>query len=350
MIQAIQGSQNPLNKNIKILILKNKALGDAVISLGSIQYLKTLFNKSNLTLIYGVPQWIYPLFKHVTTDCEKIIPLTWDSALRNIAQSCDLILELHQSSFGKKFFGSIFSLGLKSKYFFHNHHKKFETIIINQGKPLPAIQRDIEGVWSILRHLNMTNLSCPSPSEFLNFPPRLIPQGLSTIQKKPQIILGVVASRKTKNWPFHYFEQLCHFIKKNYPHFEIIAPLSPKPEDQNLTSIISQFARPVTLPLEELPQLFSESSAYIGNDTGLKHLAVATGLPTLTFFGPDGPHEWHPYDQKKHPYLFCEPLPCRTRQSHFCGLSTCSHHICLEAITPAIAELYLPQILGPIHK
>jgi ADP-heptose:LPS heptosyltransferase len=47
------------------------------------------------------------------------------------------------------------------------------------------------------------------------------------------------------------------------------------------------------LRLEELPGVLSHLAVLVTIDSGLKHLAVALGTPTVTLFGPTSPLEWH---------------------------------------------------------
>jgi len=43
--------------------------------------------------------------------------------------------------------------------------------------------------------------------------------------------------------------------------------------------------------------ILAQSQLFVGNDSGLGHIAAATGIPTVTLFGPGDParyHPWHP--------------------------------------------------------
>ena len=43
--------------------------------------------------------------------------------------------------------------------------------------------------------------------------------------------------------------------------------------------------------------ILAQSQLFIGNDSGLGHIAAAAGTPTVTVFGPGDParyHPWHP--------------------------------------------------------
>lgn len=56
-------------------------------------------------------------------------------------------------------------------------------------------------------------------------------------------------------------------------------------------------ARPLTadnLPLTQLAAVLKTSNAYLGNDSGISHLAASLNLPTVALFGPTNPAIWGP--------------------------------------------------------
>ena len=48
------------------------------------------------------------------------------------------------------------------------------------------------------------------------------------------------------------------------------------------------------LALEELAGVLASASLYLGNDSGVTHLAAAVGAPTIAVFGPTDPVIWAP--------------------------------------------------------
>ena len=48
------------------------------------------------------------------------------------------------------------------------------------------------------------------------------------------------------------------------------------------------------LPLPTLAALLSRASLFIGHDSGITHLAAASGAPVLALFGPTDPEIWAP--------------------------------------------------------
>ena len=311
----------------KILIFKNRALGDAIISLGAVQYLRK--NMPDVEIIYGVPSWVYPLFSKLETSADKVVPInlkdfsSWlemYGTLKSFAP--DIILELFQSGRGKKFCSLYQMVNSQTIYYGNNHHLDDGTYKKSN------IQRDMDGIKNHLPEI-------PTDS-YLNFCPTVSLK--DSVNKTNTIIFGIVATRETKLWPIKHYHELANILVKNIPGINIKIPVSGNTFDQRLKrdflslGNISQVSFLET-SLEELPEEIAAAKAYIGNDTGIKHLAIALGLSSFSFFGPEPPVEWHPYDQEKHPYFYIEGLECRTRDAHFCGLSTCESMVCLNQIT-----------------
>lgn len=296
--------------------------------LSGVQYLKSIHPDWKIT--YAVPKWVLPLYSKVETAADHIVAieegLKYFSDLLTIHP--DAIHEMHQSgSTGK--LNTTYSLLKCVPYTFHNHHYKGESKIKDQGKPVAAIQRDLNGI-----HAFWGDGREPS---FLDFPPII---KTKTTNKKNRVIIGAVATRETKMWPFEYVRNLAKSLMSK--GIEVAIPVAP---NDHLVKHALHGLPLVEFPLSELPDFFSESALYVGNDTGIKHLAVAVGIPTLTFFGPESPNEWHPYDSKKHPYFFIDKLECRTRTAHYCGLVTCDSMICLNQFTPEMVEEKISKLL-----
>ena len=47
-------------------------------------------------------------------------------------------------------------------------------------------------------------------------------------------------------------------------------------------------------PLLEVAWHLQHCDAYLGNDSGITHLAVLLGVPTVALFGPSDPVVWQP--------------------------------------------------------
>lgn len=300
--------------------------------LATVSYIKGLYPDAKI--YYALPAWVVPLYDKVETDVDEFIPLKldglkdWWSLRKHISDiGPDLIYEMHLSGRTEKFF-SLYKMVYKIPYYFHNHHLKDGGKVLDQGVIKALIQRDLDGAWSFLG-------SDSEKPKYLNFTPKMKMEETT----KDQVILGIVATRETKKWPISYYAKLCHQIFSKSPKTKIIIPLSNSEEDLEAQVSLEKEGLPentefLRSSLADLPGHINGSKFYIGNDTGLKHIAIALGVKTFTFFGPEPPNEWHPYDEGKHPYFYIPDLECRTREAHYCGLHHCESMICLNQILP----------------
>lgn len=326
-----------------ILVVKHRALGDSIIGLSSIAYLKSIFPKAKVT--YALTAWTADLYRECETPCDAFIELKLDTLkgawrfYRALAKGrYDLVVELHQSGRTSKIL-HLARRFLGFRYIYHNHNLKAGSFIRDQGVRKPILQRDLDTCWSALRSLGFNDFPVP---HYLDWTPQIQVQKR---QERPKgvAVLGVVASRPDKQWPLQHFLELMRFLTSMGHELHFLIPLSESPADQKLAQQIKTEAAGLSYeilqaPLSKLPGTLKGAQFYLGNDTGLKHLCVALGVRTLTFFGPEEPLEWHPYDLEKHPYLWSHGQDARTRMALTCALVQFDLSRKLEEIAPV--EVY----------
>jgi ADP-heptose:LPS heptosyltransferase len=96
-----------------------------------------------------------------------------------------------------------------------------------------------------------------------------------------------------KNWPVKKFEALAGMIREK--GFHIVWVAGPAEEDMSSPST-DMVIRNAALPL--LVHIFARSCLYVGNDSGISHLAAACGAPSVVLFGPSDPVVWKPLGKK----------------------------------------------------
>jgi heptosyltransferase-3 len=104
-----------------------------------------------------------------------------------------------------------------------------------------------------------------------------------------------------KCWPTAYFAQLIEALwQRNIPVLLLAGPA----DVDRLADLLSQLPAPssvsllstlVDAPLRIVAQQLEHCRGYIGNDSGITHLAALLAIPTLALFGPSDPVIWHPY-------------------------------------------------------
>ncbi|HYR87588.1 MAG TPA: glycosyltransferase family 9 protein [Terriglobia bacterium] len=93
-----------------------------------------------------------------------------------------------------------------------------------------------------------------------------------------EIILHPGSGSAGKNWP--YFDQLALFLREGLPEGQVRVGI------------------PEGLTLVEVSHRLRRARAYIGNDSGITHLAAFLGVPTVALFGPTDPRTWGPIGRR----------------------------------------------------
>lgn len=100
------------------------------------------------------------------------------------------------------------------------------------------------------------------------------------------------SGRATKNWPAARFAGLVRARTSGKPWL-----LVKGPADDEAAAALAGVPDAVCadgLPPRGLGALLSAAGLYVGNDSGVSHLAAAAGAPTLALFGPTEPATWAP--------------------------------------------------------
>jgi heptosyltransferase-3 len=94
------------------------------------------------------------------------------------------------------------------------------------------------------------------------------------------IVIHPFSGSPLKNWPLNFYRELA--IQLPFRIDWTAGPEEELPEARRFTS------------LAELGSWIRGARLYIGNDSGITHLAAAVGVPTLALFGSPSPRSWAP--------------------------------------------------------
>ena len=116
----------------------------------------------------------------------------------------------------------------------------------------------------------------------------------------PIIALGPTANWPGKVWPPERFATLAKTLQSTIlPNARIAILAGPGPQEAALaTPLLTALPNAInftgTLTLSEAAAVLARATIFIGNDSGLMHLAAAAGTPTIGLFGPTNAAEYSP--------------------------------------------------------
>jgi ADP-heptose:LPS heptosyltransferase len=131
-----------------------------------------------------------------------------------------------------------------------------------------------------------------------------------------------------KNWDAKKFARVADWASERCKVLLISGPAQDGVEEVRRTMKKANPLVADNLPLLHLAAVFKASRAYLGNDSGITHLAASLGLPTIALFGPTNPAIWGPRGPAVQIVYGKNPwLPSSPPQSE-------SSRQCLESIQP----------------
>ena len=161
----------------------------------------------------------------------------------------------------------------------------------------------------------------------------------SGLQGRKVLVLTPGSGAREKNWPLEFFPEVVEWWKRKFTG-ESIVVLGPVEEELGRSGKNWKQMRVVGgLDLAKLAALIRRCDLYLGNDSGVTHLASALGVETVALFGPTDPLQWAPYGNRTTVITQnVECSPCSTQV-----MKICSHRKCLTTLSAA-------QVIGRVEK
>ena len=97
-----------------------------------------------------------------------------------------------------------------------------------------------------------------------------------------------------KKWPADRFLEIARRLRGRGRDVVAILGEADRAEAVLLAREMPELPVLANLPLVELAAALSECGAFLGNDSGITHLAAAVGLPVVALFGPSDAETWAP--------------------------------------------------------
>ena len=283
----------------RILCIHQGALGDFILALPAIRALREHLQPTWLEIM-GHP-WILPLvsgppYADAVTDINR-------AQMALLFQEETALPEALQAYLGA--FDAAFYFGI-SKTLVHNLRQRGsrrgsrggirKTFIL---PPFPAQQQHL--VDHHLSSLEKLGISAPSSTPDLFLRDEAKEEAKAFFRERcwgldEIIALHPGAGGRTKVWPPQRFAALGKALARGSKKLLIIQGPA---DEEAVHEVVAGLAGTPHLvvnnvPITQLAALLSHASLFVGNDSGVSHLAAALGVLTLALFGPTDPAVWAP--------------------------------------------------------
>lgn len=270
-------TQNPYH----VLFISPSRLGDAVLSTCLLEGMRQRYGALRVTVV--APSFLHTVFRSMP-DCHCILPFVkrsfsrhWFDLWREVKDTpWDIVVDTR---------GSVMSYMLKAR---HRYiwSKKYKTASVHINSFLPSEHR----VMSLNAMMKAQNLILPKlcvGEDALDAARAWIDQ--------PTLAWAPTANWVGKQWPLPYVIKLMgRFFQSTQDTHNIVLMGAPH-EALDIQSIVhafdhTPFAERIKVclspDLEKVAAVLSCCDAFLGNDSGLMHMAAALNLPAIALFGP----------------------------------------------------------------
>jgi ADP-heptose:LPS heptosyltransferase len=159
------------------------------------------------------------------------------------------------------------------------------------------------------------------------------------LSEKALLVIAPGSGAREKNWPAASFATVGRWWRARTGG-EAIVLLGPVEEQRGgFDPLGEDFIAARDLSLAQLAALLSRCELFIGNDSGVTHLAAALGAPTAAIFGPSDPRLWAPRGERVSLLslgVVCSPCDMN-------AMKLCPHRQCLNDFSPL-------KIIGELEK
>ena len=161
-----------------------------------------------------------------------------------------------------------------------------------------------------------------------------------TEQEAPSYaLLHPAAAFATKQWTVENFARVAEYLAaRGIKRVAVAARAERKVLDELVSASRVPIATFDDLTLPEITALASLAKLFVGNDSGIAHIAAAVNTPSVVIFGSSNRDHWRPWTDAPNEIVF-EDLPCQPCPGYECkvfGDPKCILSVKPEAVIAAI--------------
>ncbi len=308
----------------KVLLVRLRSIGDTVLATPSLFALKRFLPNAQIDIL--VEDWVAPLLNnHPHVDNVMVLDrggfMTRARVARELrAANYDVVYNLHggtTATFLTRATGARHRVGFKSYQYsqLHNHQAPSPLLIWQQQKTHSVEQQLALLGWTGVPVTDRPRTSLgidPAATETVN---RLLLEEKLDDQKIA--VIHPAAAFATKQWATEHFARVTEWLaERGFTSVAIAAP-NERPLLDKLKSEASARVVTLDLSLPEVTALAVRSKLFVGNDSGIAHIAAAVGMPAVVIFGSSNTAHWRPWNSAAAEVVF-EEMPCQPCHGYFC--------------------------------
>ncbi|HSK62713.1 MAG TPA: glycosyltransferase family 9 protein [Pyrinomonadaceae bacterium] len=308
----------------RVLVVRLRSIGDTVLATPSLFALKRFLPHARVDIL--VEDWVAPLLTNhphvdnvVVMERGGLAP-RMHTARELRAERYDVVYNLHggtTATFLTRATGARHRVGLKTYQYAGLHNELVPSPLLLWG------QQKIHSVEQQLALLGWTGVPVTDrPRTTLGISPvaaESVHQYLAVagLADRKVALIHPAAAFETKRWATENFARVAEYLaERGCAPVAIAAPHEGEVIDELLSEASVKIVS-LELSLPEVTALAARSQIFVGNDSGIAHIAAAVGTPSVVVFGSSNTAHWRPWNRAAAQVVF-EEMPCQPCHGYFC--------------------------------
>lgn len=162
------------------------------------------------------------------------------------------------------------------------------------------------------------------------------------IENEKIALIHPVAAFDTKQWATEKFAKIIDYLaSQNIFSIVVVTPQEEKIMHALREKTATIFHGFTDLTLPEITALASKAKIFVGNDSGIAHIAAAVQTPSVVIFGSSNRYHWRPWTDAPNEIVY-EKMPCQPCAGYFCkefAEPECIKRVSVEGVLAAITKI-----------
>jgi ADP-heptose:LPS heptosyltransferase len=332
-INAMQGDEaaQPLasarwdwSKVRRVLLVRLRSIGDTVLSTPCIFALRRFLPNAQIDIL--VEDWVAPVLDdHPHVDNVVVLERGGMISRARVARQIrstgyDVVYNLHggtTATFLTRASGARHRVGFKTYQYaqLHNHQAPSPLLLWGQQKTHSVEQQLALLGWTGVPVTDRPRTQLAVTPEAARAVDQLLVEAGHA--DREFALLHPAAAFATKQWATENFARVAESIAaRGLPSVAIAGP----GEREILSTLQAHASVPIftfDVSLPEVSALAARSQIFVGNDSGIAHIAAAVGTPSVVIFGSSNVAHWRPWN-KTAAEVVLEEMPCQPCHGYFC--------------------------------
>jgi heptosyltransferase-3 len=335
----------------RVLVVRLRSIGDTVLATPSLHALRRFLPDARIDVL--LEDWVAPLLEG-SSDVDRVLTVRRKSQSSRLrvarqlrAEGYDVAYNLHGGSTAAllvRASGARHRVGYADYAYasLHNHAAPPSAELWGREKTHSAEQQLALLGWTGVpvsdrpaSRLAVTPAAAAAVGRRLEDEAKLSPH-------QPFALIHPAAAFDTKTWAAANFARVVeHLAARGLPAIAVAAPGEEGVVDEVRAHTRAPLAGFTDLSLPELTALAARAALFVGNDSGVAHVAAAVRVPQVVVFGSSNVAHWRPWTSAP-AEVVREEMPCAPCPGYTCaefGAPECIRRVRPERVLAAVERV-----------